>query len=107
MRRHCQDAPCCAFGWNRKADLESRERPEAKPSPIFALGGKERFEDANSYVGRNSAAAVGECDAKPIDAGPLLQSADCLTRRTNRPLIGTASIALISRVEKICRIWPG
>ena len=45
--------------------------PQAKPRPVFSLGGKERFEDASSVVGRNSAPDVGESDAKPIDGRGL------------------------------------
>ena len=49
----------------------SASDPQAKPRPVLSLGGKERFEDASSVVGRNSAAAVGESDAKPIDGRGL------------------------------------
>jgi len=49
----------------------SASDPQAKPGAVFSLGRKERFGDATSVVGRNSAAAVGESDAKPIDGRGL------------------------------------
>ena len=54
-----------------KPICDPASNPQAKPSPVFSFGGEERFEDATSVMVRNSAAAVGEGDAKPVDCRGL------------------------------------
>ena len=62
-------------------------RATHRPSPVpFPLGGEERLEYATSVVGRDSASAVGEGDANPVDgSGAFLQSAAWLIRSTRSP----------------------
>jgi hypothetical protein len=54
-----------------KAICNSASYPEAESGPAFSLRGKERLKYASRIVRWDSATAVGNGDAEPIDCSSL------------------------------------
>jgi len=90
---------------SRSAISRATHRPSPVPfSPLVVKNGSKMRAVLWGAIPHPMSARVTR---SPSTVGDFLQSADWLTRSAKRPPIGTASIALISRVENICRISPG